>query len=207
MSLIIKVEFASFWHVGTGKGAGAGADACLARCELGLPYVPGRHLKGLLRHSLRFVEEQGLLADAGNIDMTFTDLLFGRASGDPSTDAKQEQAGAYRTVPGLLQFGSACLPLAWRDYARTEKGRNECAALVGTVQSTALGDDGVVKAMTLRSIEVAVPVTLFSRVSSSRELSNDERRALDLAAMGVRAVGGNRTRGLGRADVTIEEVS
>ena len=44
-----EIEFFSNWHCGSGLAAGADVDALVIKDNNGLPYVPGRTLKGLLR--------------------------------------------------------------------------------------------------------------------------------------------------------------
>ena len=43
------IEFFSLWHCGSGLAAGADVDERVIRDKDGLPYVPGRTVKGLLR--------------------------------------------------------------------------------------------------------------------------------------------------------------
>ena len=44
-----EIEFFSNWHCGSGLAAGADVDALVIKDNNGLPYVPGRTMKGLLR--------------------------------------------------------------------------------------------------------------------------------------------------------------
>ena len=46
-----EIEFFSNWHCGSGLAAGADVDALVIKDNNGLPYVPGRTLKGLLREA------------------------------------------------------------------------------------------------------------------------------------------------------------
>lgn len=50
-----KVEMYSDWHCGSGLAAGASADAVVVKDESGLPYIPGRTLKGLLSEAIDFI--------------------------------------------------------------------------------------------------------------------------------------------------------
>ena len=47
-----KIEFFSYWHCGSGQTAGADVDELVVRDVSGLPFVPGRTLKGLLREAV-----------------------------------------------------------------------------------------------------------------------------------------------------------
>lgn len=45
--LNIKIEFFSPWHCGSGLSAGADADSLVIKDTNGLPYIPGKTIKGL----------------------------------------------------------------------------------------------------------------------------------------------------------------
>ena len=47
----LRFEIQSFWHAGSGRGDGAVADATVLRSRAGLPILPGRTVKGLLREA------------------------------------------------------------------------------------------------------------------------------------------------------------
>jgi len=51
-----KITFLDFWHLGSGAGAGAALDATVVKDEAGLPYVPGKTLKGLLREMAEVID-------------------------------------------------------------------------------------------------------------------------------------------------------
>lgn len=195
---VLTVDVAGFWHSGTGRESGAGADALVARDEMGLPYLPGRHVKGLLRHALRLLESCDGAVEPGTCD---------RLLGKGAVGASDRPAlSRYGTETGRLRFGSARLPKEWRDFAAHAEGRAQVRHLVRTIDTTAL-DEGVVASRTLRSIEVAVPMCLMADVRADPRLTEDDLRALRLAAGVVRRVGKHRTRGLGRARMSIEELS
>src|SRR5690606_24392052 len=48
----IELELLSPWHVSSGRGRGASADLTVVRSSGGLPYLPGRALRGLLREAV-----------------------------------------------------------------------------------------------------------------------------------------------------------
>ena len=53
--ITLELDLSSYWHIGSGKGADAVADAVVLKDEAGLPVVPGRTLKGLLRDCMENV--------------------------------------------------------------------------------------------------------------------------------------------------------
>lgn len=44
-----KVTFLDYWHLSSGLSAGAKLDSTVVRDENGLPYIPGKTIKGLIK--------------------------------------------------------------------------------------------------------------------------------------------------------------
>lgn len=186
MSLEIRIQ--SYWHSGSGRGEGPGADAVVVRDPHDLPYLPGRHIKGLLRHAMQFLEDQR------HVDPGTTARIFG-------WDGQGEKdGGRYATQPGRIRIGRGQLPEAWRRYAATDEAAAALPNLYCELSSTAL-EDGVARTGSLRTLEVVVPLTLTAAVEG--DIDQDDVQALKRAAALVRAVGANRTRGLGRARLVL----
>ena len=179
----------------------------MLRDRFGLPYLPGRHIKGLLRHAFLLLRSQDHLGDVGSEAGEEADVvarLFGRGAGPIASHADPNSAARTRfgTTEALLRFGSARLPNAWSAYAQTEPGVEATKQLVRLLNTTAIGEKEVVRARTLRSIEIAVPMKLAATVTAGRALRDDELRWVQTACGLVRRVGRHRTRGLGRATIT-----
>lgn len=64
-----QIEFFSYWHCGSGMAAGAGVDALVVKDGDGLPFVPGKTVKGLVRQAYEELFGRN-------------DLLFGNESGN-----------------------------------------------------------------------------------------------------------------------------
>ena len=71
--LNIKIEFFSPWHCGSGLSAGADADSLVIKDTNGLPYIPGKTIKGLIREA---VEDYAALR---GLDMDL-EKAFGKAA-------------------------------------------------------------------------------------------------------------------------------
>ena len=195
--LELKIAFSDYWHCGSGRGGTGSVDAAAVRDSTdGLPVVPGRHIKGLLRHGLLD------LSELGHIPPEAATILCGRGTGDQTSfDAKTR----FETEPGLLRVGTARLPETWREaLGGDDKPRGECELLFRVQNITAISG-GTAKRRCLRSIEVTIPVTLRAQLSG--DLSDQHVSWLDLATKLLRRVGANRTRGLGRADLSLSEVT
>ncbi len=201
-------ELLGWWHPGTGRGDGVGADAVVLRDPAGLPYLPGRTVKGLLREAVHL----GVAAGLTGLDASVEERLFGTALADKGGDerVRKLEEARFRTHAGCLRFNDAVLgatrteAAAWRAWAATDDGKVKVRELVSTLASTAIDPaSGTVREQTLRTIEVAAPVTLWAPISVEGDAPVPWTSLRDAAALFLRAVGSHRTRGLGRCAVTI----
>ena len=187
---VITIELLSYWHAGSGSGRGGDVDALVLKDAAGLPYLPGRTLKGLLREGLHSCEEAGVVEEGR------TNLLFGTRA------AAGDYAGS---IPGELMFDNAVLPAEEQAWLASEKGAPVRQALYDRFAATAINEkNGLAKDKTLRAVELCVPVTLLARVSGPRGAINwiDD---LEKACALTRALGSHRNRGLGRCHMTLKE--
>ncbi len=227
----LKFELSSYWHIGSGLGSDAIADAVVVRDVDQLPVLPGRTIKGLLRDAMELAALSGrvpgeriqkwfgspVAVAAGRSEaLSYNSAATsGHDEGDEH-ESRLEQ-GRFSSHEGTLWFGSARLPQAWRDWARArmnattstsvEEARENdeiLNALFTFLASTAIDSRGVALEHSLRVTEVAVPMTLYAEVrgpSDDRQWIDDLRKCLPL----LRALGSRRSRGLGRVDVSLEE--
>lgn len=186
----LEIRLLSYWHAGSGMGRSAEADALVLKDPEGLPYLPGRTVKGLLRDALRDCEEAGLVPPGR------TDLLFGKAAKDV--------AGS---VPGLLRFTDARLPEAEAAWLGSAGGEEARRGLYDLFASTKLDERGMAEDETLRTQELCVPVTLQGCIVGPGEdgAAGDWPEELAKACVLVRRLGSHRNRGLGRCAWTLAE--
>ena len=65
MNIRYKIEFHTDWHCGSGLAAGADVDALVVKDQSGLPFVPGKTIKGLLREAVEEIRGfKGLECDS-----------------------------------------------------------------------------------------------------------------------------------------------
>ncbi|MCA1979133.1 MAG: RAMP superfamily CRISPR-associated protein [Thiobacillus sp.] len=195
----LLVEFHELWHVGSGRGRGTHLDAVVDRDESGLPYVPGRMLKGVLREAAERVANWCPAAPAHAATLT---QLFGARPGDRSGEAPLEAC-----APGTLHVSDARLPAEVAKWLASEAGERYRERLFREHFSTAIDHEtGTARESSLRGIEVAVPMTLEAEIRVA-PLDSAEggfellARALPL----VRALGAHRTRGLGRVSLAFKD--
>ncbi len=189
-SFKLTVELLDFWHCGTGKGSGEFLDAVVERDRVGLPYVPGKMLKGLLRDAV------GLCEAWGHVDRGLQRVLFG-------SDAFDERTGqpAQPASPGALLVSNACLPTVLTAWLAHPGNASYRLALFRDVFSTAVDvESGVAEGKSLRGMEVTVPMTLEAEIKPmpGQIPPAGWQSQLALALPLVGAVGQQRSRGLGR---------
>lgn len=181
MNINYKITFHTYWHCGSGLASGADADLLVIKDKDGLPYVPGKTIKGLVREAV--------------------DLLY----------PEKKDTDQYKSVFGISGeheksnrsdsfFKNATLPENERAFI-AQKGN--IRHLYQTLSSTAITDEGVADAKTLRRIEVCIPCDLEGEIIDVPEKISE---AIIDGLKYIKRLGAWRNRGLGRCtfDITKE---
>lgn len=206
----LVVDLCGYWITGSGTGRGFLVDRGSARDGNGLPYLPGRHLRGLLRNAVRHAAAMGM-ARAANATPWPPDLervLFG---GEGRTGVYRDRATGLRSA-GLLDIRDALLPSDERAYFATHP--DALQALTRTLHQTAMmSERGIARSRSLRVSEVFVPMRLEAEIGLLPlfdETSPDEqavaagwREIVGGILCLIDAVGGGRNHGLGRATLSL----
>ena len=175
-SRLLKIEFQSDWHIGSGAGIPGSVDRQVLRDSQGLPYIPGKTLTGILRDAAEFITD--IRGEKVSLK------LFGNQLDDET---------AQRAKIGI---SSAELPKNIRDYILA----NDLTSALFYVQPGIKIDPktGCSEKDHLFSIEkVRHECVLYSEVFFLEELSDDETKLLNDAVKAVRRLGGKRRRGAG----------
>lgn len=171
-----QIIFFSNWHCGSGLAAGADVDTLVIKDRDGLPYVPGRTIKGLLREA---VTELGYAEDC-------IVKVFG-------------YAGERSNITGCASFSNAVLP----EQEAKEIIKGQLAShLYQTFASTAIDDNGIAKDNSLRKIETVVPCTLYGTISG---IEGSDENMIAEAMSYIKRMGTGRTRGYGRCKISRKE--
>ena len=177
MDATYKIEFFSNWHCGSGLAAGADVDALVVKDQQGLPYVPGRTLKGLLREAATELAE----------DPDIVYKIFGISGDESKRELSTRIASAF--------FSNATLP-----EGEAIVSRKLTPYLFQAFASTAIDDNGIAKDNSLRKIETVVPCTLTGTI---RNVPNEGMDLLEKSMAYVKRMGTGRTRGYGRCKMVI----
>lgn len=176
MDIKYNIEMHSYWHCGTGLSAGGDADALVIKDMEGLPYIPGRTMKGLIREAA----EELFIAYGGTEEQMKS--MFGIPGGQNGclffSDATVTEGREMIAAKGLAQY-------AYREISSTE-----------------LDSGGIAKDGSLRKMEVAIPCRLSGTIMSVPE---DGFELITKSLAYVKRLGVNRNRGLGRCTITVEK--
>ena len=192
----LNIRLLDYWISVTGTADGPSIDEQVCRDSSGLPYFPASALKGVLKHAIDCAEAWGYYEDI-KTQKGWANILFGHATTrDNSTS-------------GILEANNAELPSDLKQLLSIEPKYRE--TLHRTLHATAIDDanGGVAKDKSLRGMEVTLPLpnplqTIIRVKDSAANAEWDTvlERALPL----VTAIGKNRTRGLGRVQLTLTPI-
>lgn len=183
MTLKYKIEFLSEWHIGSGLGAGAESDATILMDAKGMPYIPGKTIKGLLRDAMNDISE--VKPDK----ISEEDIL--NIFGQKSTLGKED-----KLRKGNAHFSNAILEQNEYDAIVTNGLQDY---LLKNVASTAIDRYGVADDKSLRTQQVCMPLAL----QGSIQIDEKCKTKMVLATQWLKGAGVNRNRGLGRCKMTI----
>jgi CRISPR/Cas system CSM-associated protein Csm3 (group 7 of RAMP superfamily) len=178
-----RIKFHTDWHCGSGLAAGADVDALVIKDKDGLPFVPGKTIKGLLREAV------DVIAPEKGID------LFGT-----------EESGVETGIISSLFFSNVVM----LDEEREPIVKNKVSEyMYRTISSTAINDNGIAKDNSLRKIQVTVPCELKGEIIVMTEKSEEQEKELkdifSKAFQYIKRLGVGRNRGLGRCTIGFEE--
>lgn len=186
------IEFFNNWHCGSGLSAGADVDALVIKDRNELPYIPGKTIKGLVRHA---IEE--IIEFKGNVDLKDeVKLCFGEER--MSLTERDHQSTAEPR--GTTFFTNAILS---KELSGSIIETKTTEFLYGSVSSTAINEYGVAKKNSLRKIQTTIPCELHGEI-----LGVSDILMLDLqdALAYIKRLGVSRNRGLGRCKFTIDKI-
>ncbi len=186
MNIEYKVEFFTYWHCGSGLSAGADVDALVVKDNYGLPFVPGKTVKGLLREAIE---------DIAALKATTlpSDRLFGSSSDEGEN------------IAGELFFSNAEFPDEDKKALEANTGHGDTKLkdyLYASLSRTSIDKDGCAKEHSLRKLEVALPCTLTGVIRNvPEECVPDVIDGLRF----IKRLGANRNRGLGRCKFSVTQ--
>ncbi|WP_232227474.1 RAMP superfamily CRISPR-associated protein [Hoylesella shahii] len=164
-----------------GAGCRCDVDALVIKDAQGLPFVPGKTIKGLVREALAYTLSQenkskGMLTSICGQFKDKDNCTKGRAFFTDATLHDDEKNVIVRD--NLARF------------------------LYQSVSATAIDNDGIAKDKSLRKTETTLPCTLYGQIMN---LEDQEAHEVERALMMIKRLGAGRTRGYGRCNISMEE--
>lgn len=195
MTLQYQIEFFTYWHAGSGLSGGAYADLLVNKTKEGLPFIPGKTLKGMIRDGATTISD----FDPSPDTVDFINQVFG---GKP-TKVSVEETDSNPVEPGICFFSNAELSGdLTAQLLQDEKNKNFGQHFYEVLASTRIDDYGVADDHTLRQMEVTIPLTLYATIENfpddSAALARMQRFMSAIKRMGL-----GRTRGLGRCQFSL----
>ena len=196
------LTFFSDWHCGSGLSGGSESDALVKKTREGLPYVPGKTVKGLLKEAAMDLFE-------GDPDYNdFIETCFGTRQDNqqkksaPEVFEKPECQFFYSNI----ELASLLAQYLIRVPAKNEKKPTEKEKLFRKIQTTSIDEKtGVAKNKTLRTIEVTIPITIVGKISNNLSEDHKYNKKIKDCLRMIKRLGVNRNRGLGRCQFNIIE--
>lgn len=181
-----KIELYDYWSTSSGLSGGALADNLCVKDKNGLPYLPGKTVKGLFREAAEILRE----LNHGSISELFIQHVFGEAErieGDNEQWKKTQIASSFFTNATLNESTAKAIRKELAPYLFEE------------ISTTALESTGLAKKYSLRRTQYALPCSLFGEILNA----GDYKDALKDCASFIKRLGLNRHRGSGRCKITI----
>lgn len=198
---IIKytITFHTYWHCGSGLAAGGDADLLVVKDKDGLPFVPGKTIKGLVREAVDLLHPEQKSTDAYKSVLGIT--------AEPKDESKKggSPQESYRSD---AFFKDATLSDAEREYVIYNKLSEY---LYQTISSTAITEEGIADDNTLRKIQVCAPCDLRGIIildfpeNIKKEKIDDMIGYIKDGLKYIKRLGSWRNRGLGRCTISPEE--
>jgi CRISPR-associated protein Csx10 len=195
-TLALRIELLSDASPGTGTGQASTIDREVPHTSLGLPFLPGRRVKGLLRDAAMEIHEMDLA------DPAVVDQLFGT----------ERRPGAVRVGNAELESAEGLVPwVTWASsVAPQDFGPEQVLRHYAYLrQQTAINRrTGAPLEQTLRRVRVLKRGLRFRApilVSLEPERLESAVRTLALAGLAIRRFGVSRNRGLGHVRCELYE--
>jgi len=188
----LTIETLSDTLIGSGEGFGAVIDTDIVFDDIGIPYIPSKRIKGLLRDSARNVIEM-----MNEFDLSIPNdekKLFGEPGMENFSDLiiSNLYIEDYKENYEWLEF-----------FTKSDKfsdlfSKDSVSDFFTNIRkSTTIDDSGVAKKHSLRSARVLSNGFIFNGEIEIQSGKEEFEKLLILACLNLKAMGTKRNRGLG----------
>ena len=202
--IIYQIEFFSYWHAGSGLAGSTYADSVVNKNQDGLPIIPGKTIKGLLREAAETINgfDKNLVSDI------FIEEIFGKRLEDGKKDMTSEEKASYndKILAGKTNNygeGKAFFTNAGLSKNLTTSILNTAVVndLYHVISSTKIDENGQVKDGSLRQLEVTIPITMYGSIEQFPDMKYKDE--MENCFKWIKQLGQNRNRGLGKCKFSI----
>lgn len=186
---MVKVTITTKSYTAIASGGGAGIiDSDVIYDNFGIPFIPAKRLKGLLRDSALEIVNLVQIRNGNNL----IEDIFG---------AEQKQGKAIFENAYVEKYQSIKTEILALKTDKNFKNfltrSNILSFYTTTRQQTAIDDNGIAKEHSLRTIRVLKPNIKFEAIIDDSDLSEPAKAVLYLAIKNFRRLGLNRNVGFG----------
>ncbi len=187
MKVTIKTK--SYTIIGSGEAKSI-IDSDIIFDSLGIPYIPSRRIKGLLRKSAQEI------CDIMGKDYSIVDNIFGTGEQEGKICFDNFYIKNYEKIKKALESYKEKPPISKEEVVEyfTELRKR-----------TSIDENGIAKEGSLRVYRVLKPEIEFEGEVDTYELTNEEREILIYAFKNLRRIGMQRNRGYGKVEIRIEQ--
>ncbi|MBK9404470.1 MAG: hypothetical protein IPN57_08055 [Ignavibacteria bacterium] len=195
---ILEIETLSDTLIGSGEGFGAVIDTDIVFDGVGIPYIPSKRVKGLLKDSAKKVIEMMKTFDSFHIENE--DQLFGKPGMDNSAPFKLSDLYIedYKNNYEWIEYFTNS------DKFKTLFSRDSVTDYFTNVRkSTTIDENGIAKKHSLRTARVLSKGFKFFGDIEIQSDNKEFENLLTLACINLQAMGTKRNRGLGEIKTTL----
>src|SRR5690606_10933027 len=111
MTVKYKIEFFSHWHMGSGLAGSTYADPIVSKNDRGLPIIPGKTIKGLLRDAadqLHYFHQE-------IVSTPFIKKVFGTKSDEVGVDYTHEAQSFFTNAQLSVNLSEQIISKGYQD--------------------------------------------------------------------------------------------
>jgi len=187
--IMYQIKFLTYWQAGSGLSSGIENDALPIKDINGLPYYPGKSVKGVLKDAAETLKLYNSNEDNWK---AFIEEVFG---------LKAKEDSSPHSIEGSSFFSDA--QLSTNVQQSLIENNKKIAFLFKSISSTAIDENGIAKDHTLRRVEYVIPVTLYGTISN---IDEKYKEMMKNCFKMIKGVGTGRNRGFGRCVMSEMEV-
>lgn len=194
----LSIKLVSDALIGSGEGFGTVIDSDVVFDDTGLPYIPARRVKGILRESCKDLSCMFKLSDIKQLNMS-DDKIFGEQGNTSPSSLIFLISNFY-----ISEFSMNSEFLAYAIQKQYLSKNNIIDYFTNIRMNTAIDKDGMAKDGSLRTLRVLNKGIEFT---GDVECDSDFENELGLICIYTRHIGSKRNRGFGEIRLKLVDAS